>query len=89
MDTITYRLDPTNLVDMISALTEWPRFNIAVVRKSSAAIYSSWDQYDKSNDECLRTFILESLVGDLKERKVFDETQVGGHCNGFVFLVGQ
>ena len=68
MDTITYRLDPTNPADMISALTEWPRFNIAVVRKSSAAVYSSWDQYDKSNDECLRTFILESLVGDLKEK---------------------
>jgi len=72
MDTITYRLDPTNSEEMISAMTEWPRFNITVVRKSSAAISIScsisWDQYDKSNEDCMRTFILESLVDDLKEK---------------------
>jgi len=35
MDTITYRVDPTV---MTSVFTEWPRFNIEVVRTSSTAL---------------------------------------------------
>jgi hypothetical protein len=67
MDTITYRPNPSNPIEMISVLDFYPHVNLTNMAGHDI-IQASFDTYDKENDTAAKKYFLKSLSELLEER---------------------
>jgi hypothetical protein len=67
MDTITYLPDPDDASKMISVIGDYSKFNLQTTIMSSAQIRkTSFDRYDRNNDDSTRNWLLTSVDDSLK-----------------------
>ena len=78
LDTITYLRDPTDTSNVLSVVTCHARFraDLKTTKKSAEFFAERFDDFDLSNDEAAKLFLLDSLDSKLTlmlDRKVKDD----------------
>ena len=68
MDTIAYRATPDDLSNMQFVVTEYSKFKLADVVKSSKTLRrTKYDLYDLNNDVSATNWLLDSIDRELKQ----------------------